>query len=62
VSPDSHAWVVELSNEQAKEIADLSQQLDISQREYLRVSALYQDMKKENEKLQKSLKKYQGNH
>ena len=60
ISPDNHAWVVELSNEQAKEIADLSQQLDISQREYLRVSALYQETKKENEQLQKALKKYQG--
>lgn len=52
----SPAWAVELSNEQAKEIAALSQQLDASQREYLRVSALYQETKKQNELLEKKLK------
>lgn len=45
-----------LSDEQAKEIAELSRKLDAAEQEYLRITTLYQDAKKQGSQLQKELK------
>ncbi len=45
-----------LSDEQAKEIAELSRRLDAAEQEYLRVTNLYQEAKRQGSQLQKELK------
>jgi len=52
----SLAQALDLSNEQAKEVAELSKRLDAAEQEYLRVSTLYRDAKKQGSELQKELK------
>ncbi len=57
---ESLARALELSDEQAKEITELSRKLDTAEQEYVRVNNLYHEVKKQNAQLQKELKAIRG--